>query len=217
VATRGSSGRRRGPVRRVARRGDATGVLVALGLVICLACGVVRWLGIVDLPAGPSGPGSSASEAPAAPAPAGGLFDEAEAARSYPGDSAPKVAIAKWMGRWAASGGLPPELPVMAALVESSLTNHQTFTDHDSLGYFQMRVSIWMKRYPDFPVHPERQMKWFIDKALAVKVQRLKSGNASFLTDSSQWGRWIADIENPKEEYRGRYQTRLQEARQLLS
>ncbi len=38
--------------------------------------------------------------------------------------------------------GLPAQLPVMAALVESNLTN-VNFGDADSLGYFQMRVSFW--------------------------------------------------------------------------
>ena len=41
----------------------------------------------------------------------------------YPGDAAEKVRIARWMARAAADRGLPPELPVMAALTESGLQN----------------------------------------------------------------------------------------------
>ncbi len=41
----------------------------------------------------------------------------------YPGDGAPPEAIAAWMARDAQAAGLPPELPVMASLVESGLHN----------------------------------------------------------------------------------------------
>ena len=41
----------------------------------------------------------------------------------YPGDSAPKARLARWMARAAAERGLPPELPVMAAIAESGLRN----------------------------------------------------------------------------------------------
>jgi hypothetical protein len=36
------------------------------------------------------------------------------------------------------------------------------------------------------------------------------------MSDPNKWGDWIADVERPAEEYRGRYQLRLDEARQLL-
>ena len=38
----------------------------------------------------------------------------------------------------------------------------------------------------------------------------------TFVKDSSKWGEWIADVERPAEQYRGRYQLRLDEARGLL-
>jgi hypothetical protein len=38
----------------------------------------------------------------------------------------------------------------------------------------------------------------------------------NFGKDPSAWGEWIADVERPAEEYRGRYQLRLSEARGLL-
>jgi hypothetical protein len=38
----------------------------------------------------------------------------------------------------------------------------------------------------------------------------------NFGKDPSKWGDWIADVERPAEQYRGRYQLRLDEARSLL-
>ena len=43
----------------------------------------------------------------------------------YPGDDAPKEQIAAWMARQAHKAGLPGELPIMAALVESRLVEHR--------------------------------------------------------------------------------------------
>src|SRR4051794_38520232 len=57
---------------------------------------------------------------------------------AYPGDDAPKEKIAAWMAVGAGARGIPGELPVMAALVESGMENLD-YGDADSLGYFQMR------------------------------------------------------------------------------
>jgi len=38
----------------------------------------------------------------------------------------------------------------------------------------------------------------------------------NFGKDATNWGEWIADVELPAEQYRGRYQLRLAEARALL-
>ena len=64
------------------------------------------------------------------------------------------------------------------------------------------------------PDKPELQVKWFLDQAEAVKKQRLARGES--VTDQKQYGDWVADIERPAAQYRGRYQLRLDEARQLL-
>jgi hypothetical protein len=121
------------------------------------------------------------------------------------------------MAKQAQKAGLPPELPVMASLVESGVKN-LNFGDADSVGFFQMRVGIWNKgAYAGFPQHPELQVKWFIDHALAVKRQAIAAGNADFGKDPSKYGDWIADVEQPLAIYRGRYQLRLEEARRLLS
>jgi len=135
---------------------------------------------------------------------------------AYPGDGASREQIAAWMSAEAKKAGLPGELPVMASLVESGLTNVQG-GDRDSIGFFQMRTGIWDEgAYAGFEQHPELQLKWFIDQAVAVRDQRLRSGDEGFINDPSRWGDWIADVERPAEEYRGRYQLRLDEARQLL-
>jgi len=134
---------------------------------------------------------------------------------SYPGDNAPRADIAAWMGSEAQKRGLPPELPVMASLTESTLRN-LNYGDADSVGFFQMRTSIWDQgAYRGYAQKPELQLKWFLDQAESVKKQRLAHGQS--VTDPKQYGNWIADIERPAEQYRGRYQLRFDEARQLLA
>ena len=136
---------------------------------------------------------------------------------AYPGDQAPKEQIAAWMATRAKAAGIPPELPVMAALVESRLSNIN-FGHADSIGFFQMRTSIWDQgEYAGYGQDPEKQIKWFIDHALHEKNKRIEDGYTNFLTDDSKWGEWIADVERPAEEYRGRYQERLAEAQALLA
>jgi len=163
-------------------------------------------------PAPVPGTPPSAAVDPSAPDP--GL---AASAGPYPGDGAPKEQVALWMARTAQAAGLPPELPVMAALVESGLSN----LDHghaDSLGFFQMRESVWNTGdYAGYADSPELQMKWFIDQAAAIKRKRLDEGLAAFGTDPAGYGEWIADVERPAEQYRGRYQERLEQARELLT
>ena len=104
----------------------------------------------------------------------------------------------------------------MAALVESRLSN-VNYGDADSIGYFQMRTSIWNTgEYAGYGQDPEKQIKWFIDHAVHEKEKRVADGYTNFLTDSSKWGDWIADVERPAEQYRGRYQEHLEEAQALL-
>jgi hypothetical protein len=134
---------------------------------------------------------------------------------AYPGDRAAKEAIAQWMARGAMAAGLPGELPVMGALVESSLSNLAQ-GDRDTAGYFQTRVAIWNKPpYQDFPQHPELQLQWFVDRATQIRQADL-AGGLDPLLDETMWGNWIADVLMPAEQYRGRYQLRLAEARALI-
>ena len=167
-------------------------------------------------------PRAAAAAAAAAPPAGAGVADAAAAAAdlsgvwgAYPGDDAPKEQLAAWLGKEAEKRGLPKELPVMASLVESGVKN-LNFGDADSVGFFQMRVGIWNQgEYAGFPEKPELQAKWFLDQAEAVKKQRISRGQS--VDDPQQFGEWIADIERPAEQYRGRYQLRLDEARGLLS
>jgi hypothetical protein len=133
----------------------------------------------------------------------------------YPGDEAPAETVAAWMASRAGAAGLPKELPIMAALVESGLRNLPS--DGGAAGYFAMRVSIWdVPPYTGFADKPELQMKWFIDQAHAARASRIAAGADFFGSDPAQWGEWIADVERPAEHLRGRYQLKLEEARVLM-
>ncbi len=134
----------------------------------------------------------------------------------YPGDAAPSSAIAAWMAHGARARGIPGELPVMGALVESGLKNLNG-GDADQKGFFGMREGIWNSGpYAGFPDHPELQLTWFIDYALAARTTRIAAGDADFGLDPLSWGEWIADVLLPAAQYRGRYQLKLAEARQLI-
>lgn len=134
----------------------------------------------------------------------------------YPGDAGAPAAIAEWMARGARARRVPGELPVMAALVESGLRN-LVAGDTDRAGYFGMRVSIWNAgKYAGFPDHPEVQLTWFVDQALAVWAARVAAGNLTYGSDPATWGEWVADVVRPPAELRYRYELRLEDARALI-
>jgi hypothetical protein len=138
-------------------------------------------------------------------------------AGGYPGDPAPKATLAAWMASGAIRSSLPGELPVMGALVESEMQN-LPLGDVDSVGFFQMRVSIWDQGdYAGFATNPELQLKWFVDRSLAVNQRRVGSGQVAYGTDSNRWGEWVADVLRPPAQYRYRYQLRLDESRLLIA
>ena len=131
----------------------------------------------------------------------------------YPGDDAPKTSLAVWMAAGAAARDIPPELPVMAALVESGLRN-LPYGDADSVGFFQMRKRYWNQgEYAGYPDRPDLQLEWFVDHALLERTRRISKGLGPTELD---FGEWIADVEKPAAQYRGRYQLRLSEARSLI-
>jgi cell wall-associated NlpC family hydrolase len=77
-----------------------------------------------------------------------------------------------------------------------------------------MRVSVWDQGpYAGFAKDPKRQLDWFLDHAQEVKAQRLARGQP---VDAKSYGEWIADVERPAAQYRGRYQEQLDQARGLL-
>ncbi|HEV2784826.1 MAG TPA: hypothetical protein VGV67_00445 [Solirubrobacteraceae bacterium] len=134
----------------------------------------------------------------------------------YPGDAAAPAAIAQWMAYGASLAGLPRELPVMGALVESGLRNLPR-GDDDRAGYFQMRVSIWNSgAYAGFPANPPLQLKWFVDRTAAERAARIDAGQPDPAAAENAWGDWIADVLAPPENARHLYQQRLAEARALI-
>jgi hypothetical protein len=154
--------------------------------------------------------------APAASAQDLAVTESCPATNIYPGDDAPKEAIADWMARGSIEAGMPGELPVMAALVESGMQNLPD-GDSDSAGYFQMRHRYFDEGpYAGYATNPDLQLKWFTDQAAKVRAKRIADGRGDPALDEDEWGEWIADVERPAEQYRGRYQLRLDEARELI-
>jgi len=130
----------------------------------------------------------------------------------YPGDDAPKEQLAAWMGAAAKKAGLPPELPIMAALQESGLRNLPG-GDADSAGFFQMRERYWNTgQYRGYRDDPELQLRWFIDHALNEQA-----AHPEFTRSPASYGEWIANVERPAAEHRGKYQPHLTEAQRLLA
>jgi hypothetical protein len=135
----------------------------------------------------------------------------------YPGDVAPLTQKAAWMASGALAAGLPGELPVMGALVESGL-NNLSFGDADAVGYFQMRLGIWNQgQYAGYATNPDLQLKWFIDQAIAINQLRVATGLPPYGSDPNLWGEWDADVLRPAAQFRSRYQLRLVEASDLVA
>jgi hypothetical protein len=146
----------------------------------------------------------------AAPAPA-----SAADCVTYPGDNASTQTLAAWMAYGAGVRGVPGELPVMGALVESGLKN-LTSGDADSAGFFAMRTGIWNQgEYAGYPTNPPLQLDWFLDQALALLAAR-RPTDPGYGATEQRYGEWAADILRPAEQFRGRYQLRLEEARALI-
>jgi hypothetical protein len=132
---------------------------------------------------------------------------------AYPGEGATRAAVAQWMAHGARARRIPGELPVMAALEASGLTN-RSGGDRDDAGYFGMRLGIWNTgKYAGYPTNPGLQLTWFVDQALAIWAKRVGAGDLTYGNDPQRWGEWVADVEVPPEQSRGRYQLRLDEAR----
>ncbi len=162
-------------------------------------------------------PRASEQELPADVA-AADVLARARAATFVPAAGDPsRVAVAHWLAEGATAAGIPAELPVMAALVESGLRN-LPYGDRDSVGLFQMRLGIWNRApYEGYLARPELQLRWFVDRALAVQQARIAAGQDDPAADPADWGEWIGDIEQPARRYRGRYAARIAEAQALLA
>lgn len=131
----------------------------------------------------------------------------------YPGDSASRERLARWMARGAADRGLPRELPVMAAIAESGLRN---LRGEDYHGFFGMHESLSAGVYRGFPSRPELQLRWFLDSAATVRQRRIAEGMPDPAGDERDFGHWVADVERPAPQNRSGYQPHLAEARRLI-
>jgi hypothetical protein len=131
----------------------------------------------------------------------------------YPGDSASRERLARWMARGAADRGLPRELPVMAAIAESGVRN---LSGQDYHGFFGMHESLSAGVYRGFPTRPTLQLRWFLDSAGAVRQRRIAEGLPDPAADAGDYGLWVADVERPAPQNRSGYQPHLAEARRLV-
>ena len=166
-------------------------------------------------PAAPAAPASPAAPVAAPPKPP--RRHRRSAGRSTTPATTRPSSSSRLAGAHAQKAGLPPELPVMAALVESGVANNPR--RRRGLGRLlsdARRRSGTRASTRGYPENPKLQAKWFIDHALALKGKRIAAGDAQFGKDPATWGNWIADVERPAAQYRGRYQMRLGEARGLL-
>ena len=125
------------------------------------------------------------------------------------GDDAGQEALAKWLAKEAEKAGLPPELPVMAALVESGVKN-LNFGDADSVGSSRCASSIWNQGpYAGYPENRSCRPSGSSTRRSRSSAA-VAGSDADFGKDPAKWGEWIADVERPAEQYRGRYQLRLE-------
>ena len=175
----------------------------------------IRIGGDAPPPAGAGSAGSRRARAASPTRPPRRSAVEAAPTR-YPGDNAAKAQLAAWLGREAREARAARSSSRSWPRSSSPGVKNLNYGDADSVGFFQMRVGIWNQgAYAGFPEKPELQVKWFLDQAEAVKKQRIARGQS--VTDPKQFGDWIADIERPAEQYRGRYELRLGEANGLLA
>lgn len=139
---------------------------------------------------------------------------------SWPGNGASSEARALWLAAKAQEAGLPPVLPVMAALVESGMQNLD-HGDRDSVGLFQMRTGIWdTGAYRGYPNNVDLQMKWFVDRAKEEQTAAGRDGRAhsernANLDDAGQLGKWADDIE--RSAFPDRYQAKYTEAKGYIA
>jgi hypothetical protein len=132
---------------------------------------------------------------------------------AYPGDEAERKPVARWMAGGAAARGLPWELPVMAGLAESGLSN---LKGSSYSGFFGMSRLLNKGDYRGFPKKPELQLDWFLDTATLVRQRRMAEGRPDPAADKESFGLWIADVERPAPENRSGYQKYLEEAEALV-
>lgn len=141
----------------------------------------------------------------------------------YPGNGASKKELACWLAYQAKRAGAPGVLPVMCALVESTLSNYPG-GDRDSTGFFQIRVSIHpvpsgfggasgqIKSESWWNAHPEAQAAWWVNACRAAK--RGSPTRNPNQDDAGRLGNWCQDIE--RSAYPDKYRHKYDDAKRLL-
>jgi len=110
----------------------------------------------------------------------------------YPPGSPSRRQIAAWMARNATAAGLPRELPVLAALSASDLTDLRSRRD-DAFGFFAMsRARADHGPYAGFAKSPDKQLAWFLDRAAVIRAEHVAAGDDAYGRDPSSWHEWIS-------------------------
>lgn len=110
---------------------------------------------------------------------------------AYPGDGASRTEIASWMARRATAVGVPEQLPVIAALAQSRLSDSRS-DGQDAAGFFRMSLQAWDRGpYNGFAKDPDLQLAWFLDRAVVVRAERVAAGDDAYGQDPSSWRQWI--------------------------
>ncbi|HET7271376.1 MAG TPA: hypothetical protein VFI90_09865 [Rubrobacter sp.] len=155
----------------------------------------------------------------------------------YPGDTASKPEIAKWMARCAVREGLPRELPVMCSLVEvgagsgfgwnqgirnvRDARGFSSAVDFDSLGFFQQRpASGWGCRRENNRCTSQQRAENIVYAPHAItefldEAKRIKFRDGFTNENVSRFGAWIQAVQISA--FPGRYQLELGQARNLIN
>ena len=106
----------------------------------------------------------------------------------------------------------------MASLVESGVKNLNFGDARLASASSRCASSIWNQgEYAGYPrATPSCRRSGSSTRRSRSRSSAIARGDADFGKDPAKWGEWIADVERPAEQYRGRYQLRLDEARRLL-
>ena len=162
-----------------------------------------------------------AGRGPARPAPgaapaadvAAGAVDVSAVSDAYPGDDATKEQLAAWMAR--RREARPPARAAPSWPRSSNRGEEPQLRRRRPVGFFQMRVGTGTRATtPATPTTPKSRSS---GSSTRPSRQEATHRRGQSVTDPKQFGEWIADVERPAEQYRGRYQLRLDEANGLLA
>ena len=142
--------------------------------------------------------------------------DLADVPADYPGDDAGQEALAKWLAKQAEKAGLPPELPVMAALVESGVATSTSATRTASGSSRCARASGTRASTPATGGTPGCRRSGSSTTRSRSRSRRSRAATPASARTRAAGASGSRTSSGPAEQYRGRYQLRLDEARRLL-